>query len=117
MARRTNIYYSATLVGVAVILCVLAVRCLTGPGEVPATSIPNTKDSPTEKPASPYLTHRPTILKADAALAPPVDDQPQSSPAPSGFRGHITDDDSPSLREASPAEFLPIPSLDAPERQ
>ena len=117
MSRRTKFHYSTALLVVAVILSVLSVKCFTGPGEVPATSIRNGEDSPTEKPASPYLTHRPTILKADAALAPPVDNQPQSSPAPSGFPGYVTDDDSPSVRKASDADFLPIPSLDAPERQ
>ncbi|MBC8868950.1 MAG: hypothetical protein H8E44_06005 [Planctomycetes bacterium] len=116
MSSRTKIY-SAFLVGMAVILPVLAVKYLAAPRDVPATSIPDAQDAPSEKPASPYVTHQPTILKADAALAPPVDESPAVSPAPTVFRDYITDDDKSTLREASSADFLPIPSLDAPERR
>lgn len=116
MSRRTKTYL-AILAGMAVILPLAAVKYLGGHGDVPATSISESEKSPSDKPASPYMTHRPTILKADADLAPPVDDPSQISPAQSEFHGYVTDDDGSTLREASPTDFLPIPSLDAPERQ
>lgn len=117
MARRTKIYYSTTLLGVGAILAALAGRHLVGLSEAPVTSIRTTEDTPVAKPASPYLTHQPTILKADAALAPPVDEQPKPEPIPSEFRDYVTDDETSTLREASSADFLPIPSLDSPERR
>lgn len=116
MSRRTKTY-SAILLGMVVILPVAAIKYLAAPRDVPAASIPDGQDLPNEEPVSPYLTHQPTILKADAALAPPVDDPPQASPATTGFRDYVTDDDTSTLREASQGDFLPIPSLDAPERR
>ncbi len=117
MPKRTRIYYSATLMGVGAILAVLAGRHLLGHGEAPATSIQTTEDTPHDKPDSSYLTHQPTILQADPALAPPVHDESQPSPTPSGLRDHADDDEGSTLREASSADFLPIPSLDSPERR
>lgn len=117
MRRRTKIYSVMTLVSVGAILAGLALRHVASPGQPPATSISNGEDSAAENPESPALTHQPTILKADAALAPPVGEPPEASRAPSNFRGYVTDENTPTLREASPTDFLPIPSLDAPERQ
>ena len=117
MSTQAKIYCTTTLIGVGAILCVLAGRSLTGHGEVPATSISDSQDSPSEKPVSPYMTHQPTILRADAAWARPGEDPPQAARGPSSFHDYVRDDETPTLRDASPADFLPIPSLDVPERQ
>jgi len=101
----------------AAVLPLTAVKYLAGHGDVPAMSISDGQDSPDEHPVSPHLTHQPTILKADTALAPPIDESPRVSPAPSTFRGHLTDDRNTTSRKAPPVDFLPIPSLDAPERR
>jgi len=96
----------------AVILAVLAVKWFAGPGELPATSISDQPESRGGGPAASSLTHQPTILKAEATHAPPVENQLASPPTHPGYQAYISDENPSTWCDASSAGFLPLPSDD-----
>jgi hypothetical protein len=109
MSRETK-FHSAAIASMAVVLAVLAVKWFVGAGEVPATSISDQRESRGGGPAASNVTHQPTILKAQATHAPPVEKKPAPPPTQPGFQAYISDENSSTWCEASSAGFLPLPS-------
>jgi hypothetical protein len=105
-------FHSAAIASMAVILAVLAFRWFVGPGDVPATSVSDQRDSRDDGTAASNLTHQPTIVRAEAKLAPPIEKQLASPPTHPDFKAYISDEDLSTWCDASSAGFLPLPSLD-----